>query len=400
MTKSHHIVVISTADWDHPLWTNKQHVSCSLAEHGFHVLYVESLALRPLRVSSKDFRRVVRRVLKWLSPPRKVTHRISICSPLVIPNGQHGLPLIFNRLSIRLTISFSQFLLGFKEPWLWTYNPLTARLIDLKRYKRVIYHAVDAIHEQPDMPTSLIVAEERSLCSSSDYVFVTSPQLKKALSPYSCNIRFDPNVADFFHFNRALTFGSQEVPSDLRLIPEPRIGYIGAISSYKLHIPLIASIAQSHPELSFVFIGPTEEGEAKTDLASWRNIPNIYILGSRSYSELPRYCAGFACAWLPLRHNEYTNSMFPMKFFEYLASGLPVVATSIQSLQEFSSVALLCEVTVDSFSYALHTSLSGVGADLDSRISLARQYTYQTRLSKMLAYMQIDCDDINLHENI
>ena len=92
--------------------------------------------------------------------------------------------------------------------------------------------------------------------------------------------------------------------------------------------------------------------------------------------------------------------MFPMKFFEYLASGLPVVATSIQSLQEFSSVALLCEVTADSFSYALHTCLSGVGADLDSRVSLARQYTYQTRLSKMLAYMQIDCDDINLHENI
>ena len=303
MTKSYHIVVISTADWDHPLWTNKQHVSCSLAEHGFHVLYVESLALRPLRLSSKDFRRVVRRVLKWLSPPRKVAHRISICSPLVIPNGQHGLPLIFNRLSIRLTISFSQFLLGFKEPWLWTYNPLTARLIDLKRYKRVIYHAVDAIHEQPDMPTSLIVAEERSLCSSSDYVFVSSPQLKKALSPYSCNIRFDPNVADFFHFNRALTFSSQEVPPDLRLIPEPRIGYIGAISSYKMHIPLIASIARSNPELSFVFIGPTEEGEAKTDLDSWKNIPNIYILGSRSYSELPRYCAGFACAWLPLRHN-------------------------------------------------------------------------------------------------
>ena len=128
------------------------------------------------------------------------------------------------------------------------------------------------------------------------------------------------------------------------------------------------------------------------------NIPNIYILGQVLFSELPRYCAGFACAWLPLRHNEYTNSMFPMKFLSILF-GLPVVATSIQSLQEFSSVAL-CEVTVDSFSHALHTCLSGVGADLDSRVSLARQYTYQTRLSKMLAYMQIDCDDINLHENI
>ena len=39
------IILISTADWDHPLWTNKQHVACSLADMGFRVLYVESLGM-------------------------------------------------------------------------------------------------------------------------------------------------------------------------------------------------------------------------------------------------------------------------------------------------------------------------------------------------------------------
>ena len=53
-----------------------------------------------------------------------------------------------------------------------------------------------------------------------------------------------------------------------------------------------------------------------------------YLLGYRNYKYLPSYCAYFDVAWLPLIHNNYTKSMFPMKFFEYLAAGLPVVSTN------------------------------------------------------------------------
>ena len=68
-----------------------------------------------------------------------------------------------------------------------------------------------------------------------------------------------------------------------------------------------------------------------------KELGNVHLLGYRSYSELPAYCAGFDVAWLPLQMNAYTHSMFPMKFFEYLASGLPVVSTSIDSLSSFST---------------------------------------------------------------
>ena len=57
------IILISTADWHHPLWTNKQHVSLSLAEAGFRVLYVESLGLRKIRNSKRDFTRIFSRIL-------------------------------------------------------------------------------------------------------------------------------------------------------------------------------------------------------------------------------------------------------------------------------------------------------------------------------------------------
>ena len=66
------IVLLSTADWDHPLWTNKQHVACSLASEGERVLYVESLGLRSVQAKTRDFRRILRRLLLGLRFVRQV----------------------------------------------------------------------------------------------------------------------------------------------------------------------------------------------------------------------------------------------------------------------------------------------------------------------------------------
>ena len=55
------IVLLATSDWDHPLWTNKQHVACALAELGHRVLYVDSLGVRGPRVDRSDSGRILRR---------------------------------------------------------------------------------------------------------------------------------------------------------------------------------------------------------------------------------------------------------------------------------------------------------------------------------------------------
>ena len=380
------IILISTADWDHPLWTNKQHVACSLADMGFRVLYVESLGIRPIRMKSNDFLRIFRRLFRAFKIFRNVRSGVWVCSPLVIPSGNNGLALLVNKISLKIALALCSFLLSFKDPLLWTYNPLTARFISLRGYKLIVYHAVDALQEQPDMPAKLISQEEKYLCSLADQTFVTSPKLEAALSPYSRHLRFDPNVADYSHFSRALDFTSQDYPADLMSIPEPRIGFMGAISSYKIDILLVAELAKKHPEWSFVFIGPIGEGESTTDISLWSSLDNIHCLGPKSYSILPNYCAGFQCGFLPLRQTAYSESMFPMKFFEYLASGLPIVATSIPSLHDFSSIAFLVNPDANSFSSALDSCVNGLGATLEDRLSVAKKYTYTARTGKM-----IDC---------
>ena len=378
------VVVLSTADWDHPLWTNKQHVAVSLVDAGCRVLYLDSLGLRPAQATGRDLRRITKRLWRGLRPPRRVQRNLWVWSPLVLPGGSGGLGLWFNRFSLAVGLGLAMALLGFRRPWLWTYNPLTASLLDLKFFSRSIYHAVDAVHEQPCMPRALIESQERRLCQRVDQVFVTSPQLERQLAPYAKRIRFDPNVADQAHFASAMALPQGAIPADLARIPEPRVGFIGAVSSYKLDFSLIAAVARAHPACNFVFIGPTGEGEPHTDTALLNAEPNIFLLGQRSYSLLPRYCAGFTCGWLPLRINPYTQAMFPMKFFEYLAAGLPVVASAIDALSQFSEAAWLCDPTTEAFNVALRGCLAGEGPDRATRLALAQQHTYNARTQRML----------------
>ena len=69
-------VVLATADWDHPLWTNKQHTALTLAAAGHRVLYVESLGIRPPRVGASDRTRIVRRLRRMLQLPCQRQERL------------------------------------------------------------------------------------------------------------------------------------------------------------------------------------------------------------------------------------------------------------------------------------------------------------------------------------
>jgi len=385
------IVLLSTADWDHPLWTNKQHVACSLASEGERVLYVESLGLRSVQAKTQDFRRILRRLLLGLRFVRQVRPGIWVLSPLVLPGGSQGVALRLNRLMLRCSVSLACWVLRFRSPWLWTYNPLTLLYLPLKGFTLSVYHAVDAVQEQPCMPRALIESEEARLCRSVNQVFTTSPYLAERLAMHTDRICYEPNVADRDHFSTALEQRQDPGfvdPPELRGIPEPKIGFVGAISSYKLDFELIRSVALRHPEWHFVFIGPQSEGEPSTDLTQLCGLGNVHWLGPKPYSQLPRFLAGFQCAWLPLQCNAYTRAMFPMKFFEYLFAGLPVVSTRIHALRSFEAICRLCPPEPLEFSKQIQQVLAGEGPTLEQRLSGIEGYTYVSRTRRMLKLLR------------
>ncbi|MFM0300650.1 glycosyltransferase [Paraburkholderia sediminicola] len=380
--KKDDIVLISTADWDNPFWTNKQHVAVELARRGHKVLYVDSLAIRRPSASQADLSRIFRRVRLWLAGPRMVHENLWVWSPLVLPLNRYPAILRLNRLLLQFGLSRCLANVGMRYKLCWTYNPKTHQLVNLERFDRVVFHCVDEIKAQPNMPVDELEQAERELVSRSDICFVTAPHLLETRRAWNSNTHYFSNVADFSHFQSSI-HKSVEIPDDLKRIPGPRIGFVGALSTYKVNFTLITEMACQHPEWSIVLIGKIGEGERNTDVSILQALPNIHLLGPRAYGDLPRYLKGLDVAILPCQLNDYTKAMFPMKFFEYLAAGRPVVSTNLHALQDYGHVAKLAQDT-NEFIEGVAAALRGEGATLDTRLEVARGQTYETRTQKML----------------
>ena len=383
-------VVLATADWDHPLWTNKQHTALTLAAAGHRVLYVESLGIRPPRAGSSDRTRIVRRLRRMLQLPRQRRERLWVWSPPVLPGGHSGGALRFNRRLLQGGLEIVCRWLGFTNPILWTYNPLTSRYLDPEGFAGSVYHCVDRIQDQPGMPVARIEASEQALSKAVDVVFATSPQLQVSHRRWNPHTLLFGNVADHAHFSRARLRDTADplcCPERLQGVDRPRLIFMGAIDAYKLDLGLLLQLAQRNSAWRFVLIGPVGECDPATDVAGLLGCPNVEMVGPVAYGDLPNWLAHGDVALLPLQLNGYTRHMFPMKFFEYLSAGLPVVATEIPALEAHADVAWLCPPAVEAFERAIEAALAGAGPSLEQRLERAATQTYESRTASMLSYL-------------
>ena len=377
------VILLSTADWDHPLWTNKQHLAVSLADAGHRVLYIDSLGVRSARAGRSDAKRILRRLRRCFPPLRQVRQRIWVVSPLVMPGTVSGFAGRLNRWSLNVALFLADWRLDLRTPLLWTFNPNTRFYLKLGRFHSTIYHCVDRIQAQPGMPVVALETAEQDLCGAVNAVFTTAPQLQKTLAPLNAGTHLFGNVADASHFAQARS-GALSRPGDLPTSDRPCLMFIGAIDAYKLDLTLFASLAARNPQWTFVLIGPVGETDPSTDATALMAHANVHWLGPKPYSELPAYLAAADVALLPLQLNDYTRHMYPMKFFEYLAAGCPVVSTAIPSLTDQADVACLCSPQVEAFQAAIASVLQGEAPSLERRLERAAQFTYDSRTASML----------------
>jgi glycosyltransferase involved in cell wall biosynthesis len=380
------VVLLSTADWDNPFWTNKQHVAVELARRGHRVLYVDSLGLRRPSASAQDFRRIAKRLVRALRPPRQVRERLWVWSPAVVPLQRYSFVRLLNRWSLGAGLWLWSRWLRLRHDLLWTFNPMTTRLFPTKGFGTVVYHCVDEIRAQRGMPSQEIDRAEEQLLAAANYCFVTAEHLLETRRARSQSIHYFPNVADFEHFAQARD-AATAVPADLAALPGPRIGFVGAISDQKVDLALVRAVAEAHPEWSIALIGKIGEGDPWASVEPLRGLPNVHLLGPRAYAALPAYMKGFDAAILPCALNSYTRGMFPMKFFEYLAAGCPVVSTALPALRGFAHVACLAESTSE-FVAGLERALRGQGPSLSARLAVAREHTYERRTARMMQLLE------------
>jgi glycosyltransferase involved in cell wall biosynthesis len=375
------IVCVGFADWDTELWTNQHHLMSRLARDN-DVLFIESLGLRRPQLAGRDVRRILRRLRRGVAPARPVPEGLHVLSPLVLPlHAQPAVRAVNARLLPALVRRATR-RLGFRRPILWAYVPQAEALLDALSPSLVVYHCVDDIAAQPGVDAASFRAAEARFAARADLVLASAPALAARMRTLNDNVLDAPNVADTAAFATALEPGPVDPAIDA--LPRPRILFTGAVVATKLDVPLIAELARARPDWSFALVGPTGMGDPRTDVSALDAVPNVHLLGGRAHDALPAVLRGADAGIIPYASNQLTASIFPMKVYEYLAAGLPVVATPLPALAGVEAVATAPDAV--GLARALDAALGAGGDDQRrARSAAAAAHSWDARLAEIAA---------------
>jgi glycosyltransferase involved in cell wall biosynthesis len=380
------IVCVGFNDWDNELWTNQHHLMARLGDRN-RVLFVESLGLRrPQLTAGRDVRRIARRLRRGVAGPRTATTpfgEVRVLSPLVLPLHGVGAARAVNARLLPLLVrraARAAFPGGSESPILWGYVPQAELLLDTLAPQLVVYHCVDDIAAQEGIDEQDFRAAERRYATRADLVIASAPALAERMRGLNSNVLYAPNVADTAAFAAALAPG----PGDpaVEALSQPRIVFTGAIAAKKLDVELLTGLARARRDWAIALVGPVGLGDPGTDVAALQAEPNIHLLGARPYADLPAVLRGAQAALIPYRLTELTASIFPMKVYEYLAAGLPVVATPLPALHGVAEIATAADVpaTVAALEHALASDSDAARA---ARSAAAASHSWDARLTEI-----------------
>jgi len=376
------IVCLGFGEWDAELWTNQQHLMSRLARRN-RVLFLESLGLRQPRLAGRDLRRMARRVERAAAGARAVDG-LHVLSPLVIPI--HGRPRLrtLNAGLLRAQVGRAAHSLGFERPLLWSYVPQADWLVETLEPSAIVYHCVDDIAAQKGVAAAPFREAEAHFAARADLVLASAPALAERMRTLNEHVFYAPNVADTDRFATALEVG----PTDpaIAALPGPRIVFTGAVVATKLDLELLEGVARARPHWSIALVGPVGAGDPRTDISALERLPNVHLLGARPYVGLPEVLRGADVALVPYAINDLTRSVFPMKVYEYLAAGLPVVTTPLPALAEITGVVVAADApaTVAAVERALAEDSP---AARRARSAAVRENSWDARLEEIGSYL-------------
>jgi glycosyltransferase involved in cell wall biosynthesis len=114
---------------------------------------------------------------------------------------------------------------------------------------------------------------------------------------------------------------------------------VGSVNSERFDTELLLASARAIPDATFVLVGPIERGIA--DRLEAQGPVNVHVLGARPYEDMPRYVSAFDVGVVPYLLNDFNAGADPIKVYEYLAMGKPVVSVAIPAVEELGMVVTI-----------------------------------------------------------
>jgi glycosyltransferase involved in cell wall biosynthesis len=376
--------------WNH-LWRNRHQIMTRLARRN-KVLFVEPTPyLRPVIQQTRQAGLKTLLHSTFHQPmPNLWVYRSANAWPISGKSPLSNITFALRKRQLRRTLAR----LGMERPILWIFRYDLGEMIGQLDEKLVIYHAVDEYSayaltddENAAAHRQRIREIERDILRRADLAFVTSATLLENKRPYNPNIYYVPNGVDYEHFAAQ----SQGLPADVADIPGPRIGYVGSINE-KIDLNLLAAIARQRPDWQLLMVGPTLFKQPDA-IAPLQALPNVHFLGRKQVTELPAYMQACDVCLMPYAHNAWTENINPLKLYEYLATGRPIVATDIPAVQDFQEVLHIAD-NEDAFIRAIEQALTESTPEaIARRQRIARQNTWEQRVETLSSIITgaLDC---------
>ncbi len=375
------ILCISSIDWDF-IWQGHQEIMSTLAAEGHRVLFLENTGVRRLRFS--DVPRLRHRVRNWSKGTggfREERPNLFVFSPLVLPGPYSRIARRINRFLLLRSIRRWMRATGFARPVIWTFlpTPLAHDLVEHLDPALTIYYCIDDFASSSHQARQ-IVHSEGEMFRRADLVFVTSEKLRRRAAAFSSKVHLFPFGVKFDTFDRARE-APREPPADVAHLKRPIVGYVGGLHLW-LDQDLVVDVARRLPDTTFVFVGPLQ-----TDVSRLEQCGNVTLLGAKPHGDLPAYVREFDVGIVPYRLSDYTENVYPTKLNEYLAMGVPVVATDLFEIRRFNAEhGNIVAVAGDgeAFTAAIARALTDRQPEVVAhRVDVARGNSWRARIEQM-----------------
>jgi len=321
-----------------------QHLAENFSKKGFGVLYLSGMlnifSFRHL-FKKTHFSFTAKKMFNyWIKNGVRINSNLKTYTPLTILPFSKKIPFGTTDFVISKTLSFTvpnlfRYLRGqgfFGPDVLITTTTPFAQLLEKINAKVKILRITDNTLAFRDIPkkTGKIIDEA---IKRADIVLVTSMVLKEKIERKK-NVFYFPNGVDFEFFQNA----DKGLPKEYRGTKGKRVIYIGAID-YWFDAELLYFLAKNLSSVNFFLIG-----SPRVNLNQLKELSNVHILGIRSHQEIPKYLWNADAGIIPFKKAEpIVETVSPIKLYEYMTCGLPVVSTEWEELKRIEPPAFLAK---------------------------------------------------------